>query len=74
MWDLPGPGFEPMSPALAGKFFTTEPLGKRLPPRLLIEITYLISGLTEVQVLFVVVTGEIVYFSSLLSSIPLCGY
>ena len=27
-WDLPGPGIEPMSPDLAGKFFTTEPLGK----------------------------------------------
>ena len=26
--DLPDPGTEPMSPALAGGFFTTEPLGK----------------------------------------------
>ena len=25
--DLPGPGMEPISPALAGGFFTTEPLG-----------------------------------------------
>ena len=25
MWDLPGPGTEPVSPALAGRFFTTEP-------------------------------------------------
>ena len=25
MWDLPGPGFEPMSPALAGRFLTTVP-------------------------------------------------
>ena len=25
MWDLPGPGIEPMSPALAGGFFTTGP-------------------------------------------------
>ena len=24
MWDLPRPGIEPMSPALAGGFFTTE--------------------------------------------------
>ena len=30
MWDLSGPGIEPMSPALAGGFFTTEPPGK--PP------------------------------------------
>ena len=26
--DLPNPGFEPTSPALAGRFFTTEPPGK----------------------------------------------
>ena len=26
--DPPDPGIEPMSPALAGKFFTTEPPGK----------------------------------------------
>ena len=25
MWDLPGPGLEPMSPALAGRFLTTAP-------------------------------------------------
>ena len=28
VWDLPGPGIEPVSPALAGEFFTTEPPGK----------------------------------------------
>ena len=27
-WDLPDPGIKPMSPALAGGFFTTEPPGK----------------------------------------------
>ena len=30
MWDLPGPRIEPMSPASAGGFFTTEPPGKPL--------------------------------------------
>ena len=25
MWDLPGPGLEPVSPALAGRFLTTAP-------------------------------------------------
>ena len=30
MWDLPGPGIEPMSPTLAGGFLTTEPQGKPL--------------------------------------------
>ena len=28
MWDLPGPGLKPMSPALAGRFLTTAPSGK----------------------------------------------
>ena len=28
MWDLPGSGIEHLSPALAGRFFTTEPQGK----------------------------------------------
>ena len=28
MWDLPGPGVKPVSPALAGGFLTTEPPGK----------------------------------------------
>ena len=28
MWNLPGSGIEPASPALAGGFFTAEPSGK----------------------------------------------
>ena len=28
MWDLPRPGLKPVSPALAGRFLTTAPLGK----------------------------------------------
>ena len=28
MWDLPGSGMEPVSPALAGKFLSTVPPGK----------------------------------------------
>ena len=31
MWDLPGPGHNPMSPALAGGLSTTAPPGKPLP-------------------------------------------
>ena len=27
-WDLPGPGIEPVSPALTGRFLTTGPPGK----------------------------------------------
>ena len=32
MWDLPGPGIEPVCPALAGGFLTTGPPGKSLVP------------------------------------------
>ena len=35
MWDLPGPGLETMSPALAGRFPTTAPPGKS--PRVILE-------------------------------------
>ena len=31
MWDLPRPGLEPVSPALAGRFSTTAPPGKPHP-------------------------------------------
>ena len=34
MWDLPGPGIEPMSLALAVRFFPTEPPGKPFCPYL----------------------------------------
>ena len=32
MWDLPRPGLEPVSPALAGRFSTTTPSGKPYHP------------------------------------------
>ena len=35
MWDLPGPGIEPASPALAGRFFITGAPGKPLKRTLL---------------------------------------
>ena len=35
MWDLPRPGLEPVSPALAGRFSTTAPPGK--PQQLFIK-------------------------------------
>ena len=40
IWDLPGSGIEPVSPALAGRFSTTEPLGKPCRPALN-QATYL---------------------------------
>ena len=38
MWDLPGSGIEPMSPALAGGFFTSQSPGKPLNGHLLKKI------------------------------------
>ena len=38
MWDLPGPGLEPVPPALAGGFLTTAPPGK---PPLIILVTFM---------------------------------
>ena len=46
MWDLPGPGIEPVSPALAGGFLTTAPPGK--PPKSIFNprwvVTYILCG------------------------------
>ena len=42
MWDLPGPGIEPVSPASAGRFFTTELSGK---PRTLFSWTHFIIAI-----------------------------
>ena len=39
MWDLPRPGLEPASPALAGRFSTTAPPGK---PR--IQASFILKG------------------------------
>ena len=40
MWDLPRPGLEPVSPALAGRFSTTAPPGK---PSSIFYYTYLFN-------------------------------
>ena len=48
MWDLPGPGLEPVSPALAGRFLTTEPPGK--PPFLLYDTHF--QGFLNCRVFF----------------------
>ena len=44
MWDLPRPGVEPKSPALAGRFSTTAPPGKPLP--MFVSMSFMVSGLT----------------------------
>ena len=38
MWDLPRPGLEPVSPALAGRLSTTVPPGKPLSCLFIIEL------------------------------------
>ena len=40
MWDLPGPGLEPVCPALAGRFLTTVPPGK---PQSVFSARFLLS-------------------------------
>ena len=45
MWDLPGPGLEPVSPALAGRFLTTVQPGKF--PRVILLISRLIPTLLK---------------------------
>ena len=44
MWDLPRPGLEPVSPALAGRFSTTAPPGKP-PTGLLITLPTMLRWL-----------------------------
>ena len=39
MWDLPGPGLEPMYLALAGRFLTTAPAGK--PPYTFLKLIHM---------------------------------
>ena len=41
MWDLPRPGLEPVSPALAGRFSTTAPPGKPCLCFILVNLTYI---------------------------------
>ena len=49
MWNLPGPGLEPVSPPLAGGFLTTAPLGKpslvKFIPRYFILFDSIVSGI-----------------------------
>ena len=40
MWDLPAPGLEPMSPALAGRFLTTVPPGKSQKQSIFLKIHF----------------------------------
>ena len=50
MWDLPGPGLEPVSPALAGGFLTTAPPGE--PLIVVLICIFLIASDVEHLVMF----------------------
>ena len=67
MWDLPGPGIEPMFPALAGRFLTTAPPGKS--PRMFIYIYINICSFSDS---FPLLVGTIEY-SSLCQFVVLTG-
>ena len=47
IWDLPELGIEPVSPALAGEFFTTEPPGKPSSNAYFLSKHYDPSGLSH---------------------------
>ena len=61
--DLPGPGIKPMSPTLAGKFFTTEPPGSLLAYGSLMKETgckyVLWAGMDYDMHIRVVLTGKL---------------
>ena len=56
MWDLSRPGMEPVSPALARRFFTTEPPGKP-------KIQSFLKGA-------IVVEGKVFWYSHLVKNFP----
>ena len=74
MWNLPGPGIELMSPALAGGLLSTAPPGS---PQPLILFSLTSPALTPLHTLFlfmvsIVPTGFLYSFHSLFAS--LCAY
>ena len=73
MWDLPGPGLEPVSPALAGGFLTTVPPGKPLEDQFFLAKLGLrccaqaFSSCGEWGLLHVVVHGLLIAVASLVA-------
>ena len=76
MWDLPRPGLEPVSPALAGGFLTTAPPGKLRSFCYLSIYLFILDALglccvqafsscSESGLLFVVVCGLLIAMASL---------
>ena len=57
MWDLPRPGLEPVSPALAGRFSTTAPPGKSEVFLMWVQ-GWLQGGLGALETIFVFSQGR----------------
>ena len=70
MWDLPGPGLEPVSPALAGTFSTTVPPGK---PSMDI-LTILILPIHEHGLSSHLIVPSLISFISVLNSFHCTGH
>ena len=55
MWDLPGPGLKPVSPALAGGFLTTAAPGKPPSGEFLNILNFLIFFPFEIEYIFFII-------------------
>ena len=62
MWDLPGPGLEPVSLALAGRFLTTAPPGKS--PR-----TCVLNHYSTLPLIYLLIDVQLIYNVVLVSGI-----
>ena len=67
MWDLPRPGLEPVSPALAGRFSTTAPPGK--PQRGLFFLHFVKYHLPSCSALFAIVFTCFIFLHSSFNTI-----
>ena len=70
MWDLPRPGLEPVSPALAGGFSTTAPPGK---PLIIDFLKMGLSGSLQCRYLFLVRQTK-ASFMAVIAGLPLADH
>ena len=71
MWNSPGPGIETVSPALAGRFFTTEPAGRPLG-FYLCEFFFIVIN-NSVSLLLIKAYSDFVFFLESVSMLCLSG-
>ena len=79
MWDLPGPGLEPVPPALAGGFLTTVPPGQPCNTILLtivtinyIHYTVLLTIVMYSNAIHYIPIAEICYFKMAIEHFIIC--